>query len=194
MSFFSILLSGFGKGPKQKPQVIEGSRLSPESLLIQTSAWGQNIPYVFGRARIAGNIIWARDIREVRTETTTTSSTGTGKAAIKTTTTNINYEYYCSFAVAICGNEISDVLKIWADTKLIYNLDTTDGGTLDVTAAVPLVKYLGTETQIPSSIIEGYEGAGNVSGHRGIAYVVFDNLPLADFNNRIPNLSFEIQA
>lgn len=193
MSFFSLILSGF-KSPKQKPQVIEGARLTPDALLIQTSAWGQNIPYVFGRVRLAGNIIWARDIREVRTESTTTTSTGSGKGAIKTTTTNINYAYFCSFAVAICGNEISDVLKIWADTKLIYNIDTADPTTLDVTAAVPVVKYLGTETQSPSSIIESYEGAGNVSAHRGLAYVVFDDLPLADFNNRIPNLSFEIQA
>src|SRR5690606_2777857 len=35
-------------------------------------------------------------------------------------------------------------------------------------------------------------GAGNAPAYRGTAYIVFDNLPLEKFGNRIPQLSFEI--
>ena len=33
---------------------------------------------------------------------------------------------------------------------------------------------------------------GNVPAYRGVAYVVFERLPLANFGNRIPQLSFEV--
>lgn len=192
MSIFSLLFGG--KAPKQPAQIVEGSRLDPESLFIQDSAYGKNIIRIFGRARTAGNVIWARDIREVRTESTSTTSTGSGKTKVSATTTNIEYTYFGTFAIAICAGEISDILKIWADTKVIYNIDTTDADTLAQSAALPIVKYLGSETQTPSSIMESYEGAGNVPGYRGLAYVVFNDLPLKDFANRIPNFSFEVQA
>ncbi|HDP88549.1 MAG TPA: hypothetical protein ENN42_01090, partial [Thioalkalivibrio sp.] len=35
-------------------------------------------------------------------------------------------------------------------------------------------------------------GAANTPAYRGTAYVVFEDLPLADFGNRIPQLSFEV--
>ncbi len=36
------------------------------------------------------------------------------------------------------------------------------------------------------------EGADNAPAYRGLAYVVFERLPLADFGNRMPQLSFEV--
>ena len=47
----------------------------------------------------------------------------------------------------------------------------------------------GTETQQPSSIIESVEGAGNVSAFRGTAYVVIQDLELADFGNFVPPIA-----
>ena len=35
-------------------------------------------------------------------------------------------------------------------------------------------------------------GAGNAPAYRGLAYVVFEALPLAKFGNRLPQLSFEV--
>ncbi len=52
--------------------------------------------------------------------------------------------------------------------------------------------YLGTEDQLPDTLMESVEGAGNVPGYRGLAYLVFEDLPLADFANRIPNIEVEI--
>lgn len=46
----------------------------------------------------------------------------------------------------------------------------------------------GSETQLPSSIIEAAEGVGNVEAYRGTTYLVLENLQLADFGNAIPQL------
>nr|WP_321490386.1 glycoside hydrolase/phage tail family protein [uncultured Hyphomonas sp.] len=50
--------------------------------------------------------------------------------------------------------------------------------------------YRGEETQAPDPLIEMIEGA--TPAYRGTAYIVFEDLPLDDFGNRIPQLNFEI--
>ncbi|RUQ78544.1 hypothetical protein ELZ22_17090, partial [Brucella abortus] len=40
--------------------------------------------------------------------------------------------------------------------------------------------------------MEGIEGAGNVPAYRGIAYIVFKDMPLEDFGNRMPQITAEI--
>ena len=52
--------------------------------------------------------------------------------------------------------------------------------------------YTGSESQTPDPLIVAKEGADNAPAYRGLAYVVFERLPLADFGNRIPQLSFEV--
>lgn len=154
----------------------EGARL--EELSVQTSTYGRMIPLVYGTARIAGNIIWARPIKEVAE---TTESSAGGKAGGATSASRTDYSYYASFAVAICEGPIDQVLRIWADSKL---LDLSQG-----TYRI----YLGDEEQLPDSFIEGFEGIGNTPAYRGLAYVVVEDFPLAAFGNRIPNFTFEVK-
>ncbi len=52
--------------------------------------------------------------------------------------------------------------------------------------------YAGDEDQTADPLIEEIEGAGNTPAYRGLAYIVFEDMPLADFGNRIPQLQFEI--
>jgi hypothetical protein len=52
--------------------------------------------------------------------------------------------------------------------------------------------YLGTETQLPSTVLEGYLGVGNVPAFRGTAYFVIKNLQLEDFGNAIPQFQISI--
>lgn len=52
--------------------------------------------------------------------------------------------------------------------------------------------YLGYEDQQPNSVIEGYKGVGFVSGFRGVAYFVLQNLQLEDFGNSIPQFQVEV--
>jgi len=51
--------------------------------------------------------------------------------------------------------------------------------------------FYGTEIQDPSSIIEAVEGAGNVSAFRGTAYLVIEDLELADFGNFPPGFTVD---
>lgn len=48
--------------------------------------------------------------------------------------------------------------------------------------------YHGTETQDPDPIIQGIEGVNATPAFRGLIYVVWEDFPLADFGNRVPNI------
>lgn len=58
--------------------------------------------------------------------------------------------------------------------------------------------YPGDEAQMPDPLIQAHQGIANVSAHRGLCYAVWEDFPLANFANRLPNIraeiSFEIQT
>ncbi|MBI4384130.1 MAG: hypothetical protein HY579_08875 [Nitrospinae bacterium] len=170
--------------PALPERITEGPRLA--DLKIQSAAYGKPIPVVYGRMRTAGNIIWKQPLIEEQ-QVNESGSTGSGNHVAV-----VNYNYYATFAVAICKGPIAGVIKIWADSKLIYNADTSDADTLSANDLVPVTVFHGDETQTASSLIESFEGAGNVPAYRGLAYVLFERLPLRNYGNRIPNLTFEV--
>lgn len=154
----------------------EGPRLS--ELAASTSSYGYPIPRLFGRMRVAGQIIWATDLKEQRE----VHSNGKGKPA------TTQYTYSASFAVALSSREISHVGRIWADGKLLRGEagDLKVGGTLRV--------HSGGGDQPPDPLLAAAEGAGGCPAYRGLAYAVFEDLQLGDFGNRIPALTFEVFA
>lgn len=156
-------------------QRIEGARM--DNLRITSATEGAVIPRLYGRMRIGGNIIWATDFRE-ETKTTTQGGGkgGGGGGKVKTT----EYFYYASFAVALCEGPITGIGRIWADGKL---LDT---------AGITWRWYPGDESQAADPFISAKMGAANTPAYRGTAYVVFEDLPLGNYGNRIPQLSFEV--
>jgi hypothetical protein len=165
---------------------VSGPRLN--DLRVQSSTWGERIPIVYGSYRTSGNVIWTAGIREVVSRTRNSGKGGGGQ----TTTT---YTYFSNFAVAICEGPIIGVKRIWANGKLYYNAgDNGNPATLieSQQRSGLFTIYLGTEAQTPSSVIEADKGAGNVPAYRGLAYIVFENLPLADYGNALPNLEFEV--
>ncbi len=83
---------------------------------------------------------------------------------------------------------ILGIERIWADGKLLRASD----GTFNFPAT--LRQYLGDERQPVDPLIASAEGPGNAPAYRGLAYAVFEDLPLADYGNRIPNLTFEVIA
>ena len=161
-----------------KQRTTEGARL--EDLLVQTSTYGKTIPIVYGTVRIAGNIIWAQRIKEVENRTVNTRFSQTGKSGPRNTFTQLTYNYFGTFAIGICEGEIDNVLRIWANDKLLNIGDFT------------FRLYKGTETQESDTIINLFEN-GNAPAYRGIAYIVFEDFPLANFGNRIPNFNFEVR-
>jgi hypothetical protein len=158
------------------PKARRGPQLG--DLAVQTSNYGSDIPKVFGRMRVAGTVIWSTDLQERR------STGGGGKGRPKT----VDYSYSASFAVALSGRRILGVRRIWADGKLLR------GEAGDFKSATGYRLHLGAEDQAPDPLIVSLEGAGETPAYRGLAYAVFENMELADFGNRIPSLSFEVEA
>jgi hypothetical protein len=154
---------------------LDGPRLS--ELHLTASTEGAPIPRVYGRVRLGGQVIWATDFEE---EVVTTSSGGIGGKGLGGGGSTQTYRYYANFAVALAEGQISGIGRMWAD-----------GRELDRGRFAHRV-YTGSESQEPDSLIVAREGAANAPAYRGTAYIVFERLPLEDFGNRVPQLSFEV--
>jgi hypothetical protein len=158
-----------------KPKGREGPRLT--ELTLQTSSYGTPIPKLFGTLRVAGTVIWATDLVEHRQR-----EGGKGRPTVT------SYSYTASFAVALSARAILSVGRVWADGKLLR------GAAGDWKVRTGFRLHLGDEDQAVDPLIASAEGVGLAPAHRGIAYVVFENLELEEFGNRIPSLSFEVVA
>ena len=152
-------------------ETVESGRIDRFRLTGATE--GTDIQQIYGRMRVAGQVIWASQFKEVAR----TSGGGKGAPAAPSTTT---FSYSVSLAVALCEGEISRVGRIWADGAEV------SPETLDMRV------YHGRMDQLPDPKISAVEGADNTPAYRGTAYVVFEGLALGQFGNRIPQLTFEV--
>jgi GTA TIM-barrel-like domain/Putative phage tail protein len=143
-----------------------------ERLRLTGAGEGGAIGQIWGRARIAGQVIWATEF----TETVRRQRTGKGSPKPKVN----EYSYSVSLAIALCEGEILRIGRIWADGNEISALDLN------------LRLYPGSETQLPDPLVEAIEGAGRAPAYRGLAYVVIEDLELAPYGNRVPQFSFEV--
>lgn len=162
----------------------EGPRLG--DLAVQSSAYGQAIPFLYGTVRAAGNVIWSTGLIERRHEES--QKVKGGKGGGSTRVTNVTYTYAASFALALSAREISGVGRIWADGKLLRDA----AGRLAVDGRLRI--YRGDEGQGPDPLIAARSGPAGTSAYRGIAYLVFEELQLAEYANRIPNITVEVIA
>ncbi|MDD3446245.1 MAG: glycoside hydrolase/phage tail family protein, partial [Zavarzinia sp.] len=153
----------------------EGARLA--DLQVQSSNEGAPLPEVAGRMRLAGQVIWATRFREEATTETSGGGKGGGSGGGTSVTT---YRYYANFAVALCEGPVDRLWRVWADGK-----------PLDLSGLIWRF-HTGNDDQAPDPLIEGIEGTGQIPAYRGTAYVVFENLPLERFGNRLPQLTFEV--
>ena len=147
----------------------EGPRL--DSFHIQTSRDGAPMPRVFGRARLAGQVIWSSQVLETATDERVGGKGGP---------TQTNFSYTVSFAVGLCEGEILSVGRIWANGAILPLSNVT------------MRIHKGGEEQLPDPIIQAIDGP-HVPAFRGTAYVVFEDFPLDEYGGRLPQLSFEVQ-
>lgn len=159
-----------------RPKGREGPRLA--ELKVQASTYGQQIPKLFGTMRVAGSVIWATDLIERRTK----SGGGKGRPSVT------EYSYAVSLAVALSSRPIRAIRRIWADGNLLRGASGT------FQARCSFRWHDGGEDQPVDPLIASAVGMGSASGFRGIAYAVFEELELANFGNRIPSLTFEVEA
>lgn len=180
----------------------EGPRI--DDLTVTSSAYGVTIPKSFGTVKVAGNIIWALPVREAIKEEKKGGIFGIGG------TTVTSYSYSATFALAL-GEGVADrVIRIWANEKLIY-----DNGSPVLESVVDLSQpfavlaefakqesgvqgssidfefYSGTEDQPIDPIILADKGSEAIP-YRGITYIVFDDIPLADYGNVLPQIKVEL--
>ena len=133
---------------------------------------GASIPQVWGRMRLAGQMIWATEFLE------NVQRTRGGKGAPRPSVTQ--YSYSISVAIALCEGQILRVGRIWAD------------GAEVAPGSLTLNVYTGSEDQLPDPRIEAVEGAGKAPAYRGTAYVVIEDLDLSPYGNRVPQFTFEV--
>ena len=152
-------------------QKLEGPRL--DNLEVMTSQEGSGLPSLDGRSALAGEVIWSTRLEEVKKTSKEDVGGKGGGQEVETT----EYQYFANFAVAVCEGPVRAWGRVWADGKLI-----------DVSKH-EIRFYNGGEAQTPDALISAKEGSA--PAYRGIAYIVFDRFPLADFGNRIPQIRVE---
>jgi GTA TIM-barrel-like domain/Putative phage tail protein len=159
-------LLGAGSAPVETGRV--------ERFRVMGSSEGAALARVFGRTRVAGQIIWSSRFLEHVNEEEVGGKGGNGGATVR------EFSYTVSLAVALCEGEVLRVGRIWAD-----------GQALDQ-SGLNWRLHPGGEDQLPDPLIAAIEGAERAPAYRGTAYVVFENLSLTPYGNRIPQFNFEV--
>lgn len=160
----------FGPGPRTGPRLGD--------LSVQTSTYGAQVPRIYGTMRVAGTVVWATELKE--------SDTLQGGAKGQPDT--LVYSYSVSLAVALSSRVAQRIKRIWADGKLLR------GAAGDFKVKTGFRFYPGSEAQEVDPLIASVEGIDAAPAYRGLALAVFEDLELAEFGNRIPFLTFEIEA
>lgn len=156
-----------------------------DEISVLRSELGVNIPKVYGRARLTGNIHWA--LQPERKE-----SGGGGKGSSSAVEETIEG----SFAATFCEGEIDSIGKLWYNNKLVYNPNSSDPGTVSKSteyATDHLEIYLGTNNQSPSPFISAQETSRQVNGNINRAYIVVKEDDFTDFGGT-PKVEAEIIA
>jgi len=180
-------LGGFLDPPKGP--TVEGPRLS--DLSVQTSTYGAPIPRVYGTCMLSGNVFWVENNKYK--EVFVKKKSG-GKGGPKTTTRTP--VYYATFAVGLSEGEIAGVLRIRIGSNLIYNAGSTDPATIAASnaAASGFRVYNGSETQDADPRMQATLGVDNTPAYRGLAYIVFDDLPLEKYGNSLLGAQVRVEV
>jgi len=208
---FSIGSALFGSlFAEDQNTTVEGPRI--DDLSVQTSAYGKPIPIIYGAFRAAGNIIWMENNQIKETKNVQTQEQG-GKGGPSRTQTQITYTYSASFALSIAEGPIDGVRRVWADSVLIAdNSDTATletiyngaildqpatggnissiGGAGEVGEFGRIIVYKGDKNQKPNPRIQADQP--DTPAYRGTAYLLFEDLQLERFGNRLPQITVEV--
>ncbi|QIE41652.1 host specificity protein [Rhodobacteraceae bacterium SC52] len=155
-------------------EVVERGRV--ERFRLTGASEGAPVPQVYGRMRMAGQVIWASQFSEQASTERVSGGKGGGGGGTSVTT----YSYSVSLAIALCEGQIGHVARIWADGQEL------ERDSLSVRV------YPGSDTQQADPKIAAIEGAELAPAYRGTAYVVLEDLDLTPFGNRVPQFTFEV--
>jgi len=162
-------LMGSGSEPVERGRV--------DRFRLTGASEGAAVPQIYGRMRMGGQVIWASPFVERRDTERASGGKGIGSPKGPKVTT---YSYSVSLAISLCEGTISHVARIWAD-----------GNEID-RSSLSLRVYRGTKSQLPDPTISAFEGGSDAPAYRGTAYVIFEDLDLTPFGNRVPQFTFEV--
>ena len=146
----------------------------------QKSEYGFPISKPYGNFRFNGfNIFWAPPLRIQKTK----QGKGGGGGGEKT-------EVFGTFACGFLDGLIIRYRRIWLNGRIVYNNDGVTE-TFDPIITDKLHLFLGSDTQLKSSVIVGVEGS-DIPAFTNRAYVVFDDINLKEFSNRLPKVDIEV--
>lgn len=89
------------------------------SLQVQQSSQGLTLPVIYGRTRVAGNLVWYGDFVTIEHKTTTRQG-GKGGGGVKQV--DISYTYEAAVMLALCEGEIQGVGRIWREKEKFDSL------------------------------------------------------------------------
>jgi len=158
---------------------IKGTRITD---FAKTSAdVGSTIPFLYGRAPVTGNVIFAalppKENRQVKRQ---------GKGGVKQET----FTYTTSYAIAFCRGPIQGYWWIKRNGKVVYSQDPAapiEDKDYAAKWAAKVMMYKGTSSQMPSSMIEAIKGTGRVSAFRYLAYIAVPDEDVTDGGGAIPS-------
>ena len=163
-----------------------GSRLS--DVQIQGATINTPIPRLFGRAKIAGNVIWATEFDEDIIRTEQSQSTGNKKDEQTHTTELTDFKYDMSLAIAICEGPIHGITRIWVNGD-----EWVPTSEFEIFIGDPDQPVSDTIRKLHESKDRTHtDGDSDFPNYAGISYIVFKDLPLKYLGNTPPNMEFEV--
>lgn len=161
--------SAIGGAYSASQQVIPGPKIG--DIQKQTAQEGGPRPIVFGRSPpMAGNVIADGGPKKV------TRRESQGKGGPKVETESV----YRTYAVAFCEGPVSAFRQVWRNNTLVYDADNPDMLAENVAFLKYARFFLGDYEQMPSPDLESVLGVGNVTAHRGTAYMVLKDEDVTD--------------
>jgi hypothetical protein len=150
-----------------------------DKMAVQTSGYGRCIPIVYGRARVAANLIFYDDFTaHPHTETTRTGKGGGGSRQTDTT-----YTYTAAVMLAICEGPVELTGRVWVDK------DYYEGNGL---AALGMSFFKGGVSQSAWPYVASRHPAKAV-GYGSTAYAAHPRLDLGS-SGSTKNHSFEVMG
>lgn len=182
------MMAGGYLDPPKGPNT-SGPRL--DDLTLQTSTYGAVIPRAYGTIALNGNVFWLEN-NAIHETVTKKKSGGKGGGSKSTTRT---YTYSATFAVGLCQGPIAGIRRIWIGPDLFYDAGSDDPETIAASNAASegFAIYLGTDTQLPDARMQATLGAANTPAWRGLAYIVFYDLPLARYANSLAGAQVRVE-
>jgi len=142
---------------------------------------GRAIAFGYGTFPVDGFIGWAPlppvEHRKVKRQ---------GKGGVKQET----YTYTLSYAVFFCKGPVSGFKWIKRNGKVVYTTDPNapiEDRQYAAKWAQRVNFHWGTRDQLPDSLIESYEGVGNVSGFPYSCYITIEDEDVTDNGGAPPN-------